>query len=391
MELCIFCQSKPPGPKKPEHILLNALGGRKVTRTAICDDCNSEFGSGPDLVLAESAQLIRNIADLKSGTGKPPPAIKRVTVSGVRYDVAPGFRPKYNPTEPMKFSKTAEGDQFEIRAGSLEQFEKMLNAAAAKMRMTEEEKSQFKKDAFEKAKLEERPAPVFKNQLSLGCEKSQQSMVKAALVLWADFVGNAEVNKRDYDGARHFAKTGDTSKLLGNLPVLDSRAVPVCVDEFGPHPNVICVASTDAGKVVAYFSLYALAGWRYELCANDAPPNTRICLISNPIQPEHWKCASDVGPDISAEWISANVGNDVVHLEAISEKMRALINYSRKKSIDEALNEMVETSFKELGIGVGDIVDGQSIDRFAHILANRFTHFALKIPRSTPLKRPVRK
>src|SRR3954454_10963210 len=45
---CIFCDNELTPNTKAEHILLNALGGRKTTRRVICSDCNERFGQTID-------------------------------------------------------------------------------------------------------------------------------------------------------------------------------------------------------------------------------------------------------------------------------------------------------------------------------------------------------
>src|ERR1700730_10772144 len=72
--ICIFCDGELGPDTKPEHILLNALGGRKTTRRVICSKHNNDFGGGIDDALADQVGVLRNHLQLESGTGKPPPA-----------------------------------------------------------------------------------------------------------------------------------------------------------------------------------------------------------------------------------------------------------------------------------------------------------------------------
>ena len=61
MALCLFCDSELDESTKPEHILLNALGGRKTTTKAVCSTCNNTFGSTIDYELALQVIEIRNL------------------------------------------------------------------------------------------------------------------------------------------------------------------------------------------------------------------------------------------------------------------------------------------------------------------------------------------
>ena len=63
MALCLFCPTELDETTKPEHILLNALGGRKATTRAICSDCNNKFGGTIDDVLASQVTGLRMSSD----------------------------------------------------------------------------------------------------------------------------------------------------------------------------------------------------------------------------------------------------------------------------------------------------------------------------------------
>ena len=65
---CVLCKTQVSENEKPEHILLDALGGRKTTRDVLCSICNNKMGAGPDKDLAESVGALRTIANLKSGS-----------------------------------------------------------------------------------------------------------------------------------------------------------------------------------------------------------------------------------------------------------------------------------------------------------------------------------
>ena len=73
MPQCIFCDAELPPDTKPEHILLDAFGGRKTTRKIVCSACNSAFGSTIDDALAKQTLHIRNMFQLRSGSGGGPP------------------------------------------------------------------------------------------------------------------------------------------------------------------------------------------------------------------------------------------------------------------------------------------------------------------------------
>jgi hypothetical protein len=79
---CLFCESELTDDTKPEHILLNALGGRKTSRRLICSSHNQAFGGSVDKAMAEQVAVLRNMLQLDSGTGKDPPMLKGIDAGG---------------------------------------------------------------------------------------------------------------------------------------------------------------------------------------------------------------------------------------------------------------------------------------------------------------------
>jgi hypothetical protein len=78
MPLCLFCPAELDATTTPEHILLNALGGRKKTEEAICSGHNNTFGGTIDRVLASQVMTLRNLLQLESGEGKTAPGLKNI-------------------------------------------------------------------------------------------------------------------------------------------------------------------------------------------------------------------------------------------------------------------------------------------------------------------------
>src|SRR5918993_2201587 len=85
---CLFCENDLDFSTKPEHVLLNALGGRMTTTRAICSDCNNLFGRGIDKALTAQVDVIRNLLQMQSGTRKPPPTLKGVASENEKLRIA---------------------------------------------------------------------------------------------------------------------------------------------------------------------------------------------------------------------------------------------------------------------------------------------------------------
>jgi hypothetical protein len=88
MPKCIFCENELTQDTTPEHVLLNAIGGRMTTRKAICSEHNNTFGGTIDKVLAAQVEVIRNHLQLQSGTEKPPPPLKNLVSGSEKISIA---------------------------------------------------------------------------------------------------------------------------------------------------------------------------------------------------------------------------------------------------------------------------------------------------------------
>lgn len=89
---CIYCKrSFNPAETPAEHIVLNALGGKRKSHEIVCEDCNTYFSHSVDKQLPESLALIRAILGIPRG--KIPTVRARGTRTGKLYRIS-GSRKK---------------------------------------------------------------------------------------------------------------------------------------------------------------------------------------------------------------------------------------------------------------------------------------------------------
>ncbi len=106
-EQCIFCDEA-LAPGSPEHVFMSALGGRLVTKHAICADCNNGFSSSAggliDNALADAFVIVRCALNIWTGRNQPPPTIERAGTmdDGTEYDLGPGLVPFLRPAKIPK-------------------------------------------------------------------------------------------------------------------------------------------------------------------------------------------------------------------------------------------------------------------------------------------------
>ena len=87
--LCLFCGVLPATSE--EHIVLNALGGRRTTGGLLCRPCNNRFGGTIDAAMEQEYRWFSLIAGCWRGDGKPVAPIRNAhSVEGNRYEILHG-------------------------------------------------------------------------------------------------------------------------------------------------------------------------------------------------------------------------------------------------------------------------------------------------------------
>lgn len=85
IKCCVLCQTSLTATNTSnEHIIPNAIGGRKTVRDFICKQCNSETGETWDGKLAKQLQPFCAMLDISRKRGKNRP-IPVETVSGRQF------------------------------------------------------------------------------------------------------------------------------------------------------------------------------------------------------------------------------------------------------------------------------------------------------------------
>ena len=304
MPECIFCSTALDAVTKPEHVLLNAFGGRLTTRKVICSECNNDFGGTIDKEFAEEASVIRNMLQMPSGKGRPAPSLNGVNADDLKINMRGDGTMKL-VEKPFTFEKLPNGDtELRVTVSSLDEMELLIPNIAAAMKVSEDSLRQ--QMAGETAKKVEKRVGVIKQSLVFGGQEAIRSATKACLVLWALEVGNNEVKSACYDTARDFVRTGGDVFNLDRVQ-LDSRKLENCgaiESSFGPAFNLVHVSSDSGGRVVGHFTLYNIIAFHIVLAEGRGSPDHRTSLISNPLSPSEWSSQAACTIGITSEWLA---------------------------------------------------------------------------------------
>jgi hypothetical protein len=380
---CILCLEQIPKKTKPEHVLLNALGGRMTVRNVICPGCNHGMGIGPDDDLANTTELLRNICHLKAGDGDEAPEIRGLQTEGQRFDLVAGMKPRPRAPKPLDLKFTEEEIQVSIDAYSDAEAEKLLTGAATAIAKKlgyqapeviaaiRQEISKDKRSSFV-------PAPAIQQRLKFGDGRSKQSKAKACLVLWAKVCGNAEVNFQRYDAIRHFIRTGHKTESGEKMIQMDTRPLPELPARFGTNPNLIWVGSDDAGRTFGYFRLYGAIGWRFLLCDEGAPSGQRHCLISNPFNNREWAVLEGSQCPIVQDWIWASWDVGKPEYDQVQARLSHMLKYAHEASKSEWLGELVFEGLQKAGWKEGETITEEHVSKLSDYVSRALTAYISK-------------
>jgi hypothetical protein len=379
---CIFCDNELLAATKPEHVLQAAAGGRMMTQRVNCSDCNETFGGTIDKDFGEQLGVLRNLLQFDSGTGKPPPILRRIKAGKDTLN----FRSDGTPeliVPPFKVTASEEGTHhIQINVHTADQLQRAVTHIAAILGCSEEE---IKKviAAGEAKYISKRPDPIH-FQVSFGGTSPLRAITKSCLVLWALRVGNEEVKFKPYEDARRFVQEGDEAFNTTRIH-LDSRHLP-CVDElvgdFGKFFSLIWVQSDAKGRVIAHFTLYNLMGWRIILAEHGATPDTRIGLISNPIDPGKWSASIADDVQIDSAWLDG----PTLSLELARKRFEAAAMHHIDTTRSREVEMIADDVLRKFGFTQPDeIIPESKLDSVAGALANRLTLSLFNIPHEESL------
>lgn len=348
MATCIFCENALTADSKPEHILLNVLGGRKTTQKVDCSVCNGNFGSTIDNEVGKQVAVIRNMLQLESGEGGLPPMIRKLQSGGDIINLKNDGTPKL-VSKPFSVRDLGDG-QFELQvmAESIEDLAPYIPNIAAQLKCSEDQVLQILQSTTG-SQTERRPETVH-HALGFGGPLAVRSAAKSALVLWATLTGNDEIKSAQYESVRRFILKGDEAFNLLHTH-LDSRFLPQnneLKSRFGKFFNLIYVKSNESGRVVAHFTLYNVISCQIVLAEAGGTPNARIGLISNPLDPGEWSDTIADELDIDFSWLDAPDYSD--EFVRARERFESAARHHAETRLEQELNHICADVFAKHGI-----------------------------------------
>lgn len=377
MPKCIFCGTELVN-ESPEHVLLNAFGGRMTTTQVICTKCNHSFGEEMDKSFAEDFDVLRNALNCPCGDGSPPPTIRKIVrPDGTEIDLLPGFRPQ---SRSVVYLRTPSGDRTDLKIG-VATLERLANHAGQFAKGVSLTRDAFV-EALKKAQVTIR-SEVIKDlprfEFRVGGHAQTRSVTKSALILWAIRTSNLEVASGHFDRAIAFVKATQTGEQ--NVPAdwiarFNFSPHPVLSNDptFGPEqlPHSIAVWSDEAGRVVGFYQLFGNIGYSIRLATSGGTPNVGIILQQNPITGE-WNRRNLADGDLPAcstveELAITNQDYEQIRLRISTAIQQKLDTEANKSMISESLDLAMKNPSGEFNSHAANIAAQEISERLVQLL-----------------------
>jgi hypothetical protein len=379
MPRCIFCDAELGRDTKPEHILLDAFGGRKTTRKVVCSICNEAFGRTIDNELAKQTLHIRNMFQLRSGSGDEAPMLRRVEAGQDRIDIR-GDGTMQLVTKPFEVTHGGGGQiNVQFNVNTIEEVFRHIPNVAAILKLPEEQVREQVLSATARS-IERRP-DVANFTYQFGGPDAIRSMAKACLVLWATHVGNDEVHGAPYDAVRRFIRQG-SEDFTRDRSQLDSREIHDSAEvtrRYGPIFNAIYIGCDAAGRVVGHYTLYNLLGFRIVLAESGGAPSRQTALISNPLEPSVWTDEAAEELPIPFAWLDAPDYPD--DLRAARERLIAMGRLYQELMTPKQIGRISDAVFAKHGfINGDDPVPQEALEQIIREVGSRLAKHHLSLP-----------
>ena len=353
MELknCILCDCPLTDSNvTKEHIIPNAIGGRKTVIGFICRDCNSVTGTAWDGELARQLNPLSLHLGISRQRGDVPPQVFP-TASGRSVQVrADGTMTIGKPviekstdgnTTRIRIRARDERDLRRIMKGFREKYPQLRDLSLDELMRTARDNPVYSAD------------PIGMEIPEFGGHEAGRSLVKAALALTYD----AGVDPRQCDLALDYLKNENAEACFGYYYESGNDLVVNRPDKLPLHCVYVVGSSVDS-TLLGYIELYGIR--RMVLCLSETYGGKDFSYIYaiDPIEGEEMDL--DVNLNLSVAEIREAYEykhiDQAVYVQAIANVVETIQEVGFNRGFARVYSSAVEASCARLGIKDGDIV-----------------------------------
>lgn len=350
-----------------EHVIPNAIGGRKKVKGFICGGCNNAAGDDWESELASQLNPLSLFFGISRERGEPPSQLFETTGGDkvtLKADGSMGIEKPLYSESPLG---SGAGVKIQIRARSMPEAKRMLQGVKRKYPKVDLD------ELLDNAKPESSYCPdMLHFNFSFGGHEAGRSIVKSALALAV----SSGISAEKCTEATNYLRNDEAEACFGYFYEKDlvknrPKGVPLhCVsikgcsktkqvigyvEYFGVQRVVLCLAGSYEGKDVS--GTYAI----------------------NPITGEELDLLVDLNlssSEIREAYDYKKIPNGSVEA-AFGEVISAGVKASFEKEKDRVLNEAVKHAFENCGAKEGEMLMPEHVDKLAGLVMEKLESFIL--------------
>ena len=364
---CAFCKTPlNDDTDSKEHIIPNAIGGRKTVRNFICKQCNSRTGEKWDKALVEQLQPICTMLNIKRRRGDNQPLTVE-TIGGEQFVLLPDG----SMTIPKTiFSERNLGNATEIniRARSIQELKKMLPGLKRKYPNLDIE--EVLRQATPKQQYLKEP---FHISLESRGDLAGRSIVKSCLALAYQAgldIGDCEHAKKYLlgNGGPCFGYYNETD-VVRNRP---SNVFFHCIFVCGDPESKLILAYAE------YFGCYRVVAC---LSSSYDGPRFSQCYAIDPLTGKEQYLVIQL--DFTPEDITAIYANEKVIWDNTQMALEFLLETWKEKdtkaSITHAVDDAVEFALANCGAQTEEELAEEHVAKITDLLLEKLVPFMLHL------------
>ena len=347
-----------------EHVIPNAIGGRKRVSNFLCVACNSTTGSEWDNELIRQFRPLCTMLNVKRARGRNRP-FEVETVSDRKLTLNPDG--SMGIAEPLfEEQELADKTTVKIRARTMREFKRMISGLKKKHAQIDVD------ELMDQAKpVQEYSDEPYAISLSVGGALVGRSIVKSCLAM----VYDAGLTTDQCEEAKQYLLKGDKPcfgfytkhDLVRNRP---EKTFFHCVHVRGDPQQRQILA------YVEYFGCLRFVAWlsrNYEGCAFSH------CYALNPVTGKELdlEIVLDINP---ADLAEMDDGRNVEYGE-VTRALGVLVGAWKEMDVDRArtraIDDAITFACAECGIREGDILSDEQAAQFARVVSDRMTPYLL--------------
>ncbi|EFH6988884.1 HNH endonuclease [Escherichia coli] len=369
---CAFCENTLSGKNRSkEHIIPNAIGGRKKTTEFICNTCNNKLGEKWDSELAKQLNWFSLSVGISRERGESPKQIVQ-TITGEKYWL---LNDGSFTTEKSTYHEDIEENSVKIRltAKTIDEAKQRLKGVSRKYPQFDVERA-LKEMEITTNYLD---SPLQCN-LSIGGPDAGRSLVKTAFA----FASACGVATNKCDKALQYLLDENMSVIPFGFAYLSDLI------EIRPKDRIFHCVSLHADpntkllwSYIEYFGLFRVVVLLSENYSGK--PKNEIYSI-DPIDGSTVgvKIKSEINKEELSLILSGNGMNSEIYKEAADYALAIIMERDRSRSLAKVVKQGVEYATKKLGINEGDIIPKELAAEFTALTMHKLSPYIEHLVRS---------